>query len=39
VNSLPLADAFQVQRIGIRRADRPWAFAAKVRKGRRRVFA
>ncbi len=39
VNPLPLATDFEVQRIGVRRADGPWAFATKVRKGRRKAFA
>lgn len=39
VNRLPLTSEYQIHRIGVRRADGPWAFAVKVRKGRRRVFA
>jgi len=39
VTPLPLATDFEVQRIGIRRADAPWSFAIKVRKGRRKAFA
>lgn len=39
VNKLPLESDYEIQRIGIRRADRLWSFAIKVRKGRRRAFA
>jgi len=39
VNPLPLAGDFEVERIGVRRADRLWSFAIKVRKGRRKAFA
>jgi peptidoglycan/xylan/chitin deacetylase (PgdA/CDA1 family) len=39
VNPLPLPGDFEIQRIGIRRADAPWSFAIKVRKGRRKAFA
>jgi len=39
VNPLPLDTDYEVQRIGIRRADRLWSFAIKVRKGRRKAFA
>jgi peptidoglycan/xylan/chitin deacetylase (PgdA/CDA1 family) len=39
VNPLPLATDFEVQRTGVRRSDRLWSFAIKVRKGRRKAFA
>lgn len=39
VNPMPLSTDFEVQRIGVRRTDRIWSFAIKVRKGRRRAFA
>lgn len=39
VNPLPLRTDFEIQRTGIRRADAPWSFAIKVRKGRRKAFA
>jgi peptidoglycan/xylan/chitin deacetylase (PgdA/CDA1 family) len=39
VNPLPLATDFEITRIGVRRADRPWSFAIKVKKGRRKALA
>lgn len=39
VNQLPLATDFEIARIGVRRADRMWSFAVKVRKGRRKALA
>jgi peptidoglycan/xylan/chitin deacetylase (PgdA/CDA1 family) len=39
VNPLPLATDFEITRIGVRRADRMWSFAIKVKKGRRKALA
>jgi peptidoglycan/xylan/chitin deacetylase (PgdA/CDA1 family) len=39
VNPLPLANDFEITRIGVRRADRLWSFAIKARKGRRKALA
>jgi peptidoglycan/xylan/chitin deacetylase (PgdA/CDA1 family) len=39
VNYLPLGTDFEITRIGVRRADRMWSFAIKVRKGRRKALA
>ena len=39
VNPLPLATDFEITRIGVRRTDRLWSFAIKVKKGRRKALA
>jgi hypothetical protein len=39
VNQLPLTTDYEITRIGLRRVDRMWSFAIKVRKGRRKALA